>query len=53
MYSKVPKASFGHSFEMTRKDPLFSYILGVLMHTTAWDQLWEGEEILAAGTSVA
>ena len=26
----------------TRKYPLRGYILGVLMHTTAWDQLWGG-----------
>ena len=25
----------------TRKYPLRRYILGVLMHTTAWDQHWE------------
>ena len=28
--------------EFTRKYPLHGYILGVLTHTTALDQLWEG-----------
>ena len=27
----------------TRKYPLRGYILGVLTHTTAWDQLWGGD----------
>ena len=27
----------------TRKYPLRGYILGVLTHTTAWEQLWEGD----------
>ena len=29
----------------TKKYPLRGYILGVLMHTTAWDQLW-GRDVL-------
>ena len=28
----------------TRKYPLRGYFLGVLTHTTAWDQLWGGEQ---------
>ena len=30
----------------TRKYPLRGYILGVLMHTTAWDRLWGGDVFL-------
>ena len=33
-------------FVFTRKYPLRRYILGVLMHTTALDQLWGGDETL-------
>ena len=33
-------------YYITRKYPLRGYILGVLMHTTAWDQHWEGDEKL-------
>ena len=29
---------------VTRKYPLRGYILGVLLHTTAWDQHWRGDE---------
>ena len=29
---------------ITRKYPLCGYFLGVLMHTTAWDRLWRGEQ---------
>ena len=36
-----------HSFiQVTRKYPLCGYILGVLTHTTAWDQHWGGDETL-------
>ena len=31
-------------FYYTRKYPLHGYFLGVLAHTTAWDQLWGGDE---------
>ena len=31
----------------TRKYPLCGYILGVLKHTTAWDQNWGGDETLS------
>ena len=31
---------------LTRKYPLCGHILGVLMHTTAWDQNWGGFETL-------
>ena len=31
---------------ITRKYPLCRYILGVLMHTTAWDQHWGSDETL-------
>ena len=31
---------------VTRKYPLRRYILGVLTHTTAWDQNWGGDETL-------
>ena len=30
----------------TRKYPLREYILGVLTHTTAWDQHWGDDETL-------
>ena len=33
-------------FTNTRKYPFRRYILGVLTHTTALDQLWGGDEIL-------
>ena len=33
-------------FILTRKYPLRGYILGVLTHTTALDQLWGGDETL-------
>ena len=36
----------GRHFYMTRKYPLRGYFLGVLTHTTAWDQLWGGDETL-------
>ena len=29
-------------FFITRKYPLRGYILGVLLHTTAWDRIWRG-----------
>ena len=29
---------------LTRKYPLCRYFLGVLTHTTAWDQHWKGDE---------
>ena len=32
--------------KLTRKYPLCRYILGVLMYTTAWDRLWEGDKTL-------
>ena len=31
---------------ITRKYPLRVYILGVLTHTTTWDQHWGGDETL-------
>ena len=34
------------TFVLTRKYPLRGYILGVLMHTIAWDQNWGGDETL-------
>ena len=33
-------------YKCTRKYPLRGYILGVLMHTTAWDRLWGGNVFL-------
>ena len=30
----------------TRKCPLRGYILGLIMHTTAWDRHWGGDETL-------
>ena len=33
-------------YSVTRKYPLRGYILGVLMHTTAWDRHWGGDETL-------
>ena len=32
-----------------RKYPLCGYILGVLTHTTTWDQHWGGNETLKCG----
>ena len=29
--------------DKTRKYPLRGYILGVLLHTTAWDRHWGGD----------
>ena len=34
------------TFFVTRKYLLRGYILGVLTHTTAWDQNWGGDETL-------
>ena len=34
----------------TRKYLLCGYILGVLTHTTAWDQLWGGDETLKSAS---
>ena len=39
------RINFMH-YEITRKYPLRRYILGVLTHTTAWDQLWGGDRTL-------
>ena len=33
-------------FSITKNYPLHGYILGVLMHTTAWDRHWGGDETL-------
>ena len=35
--------------EISMKYPLHGYILGVLTHTTALDQLWGGDETLKCG----
>ena len=37
---------------VTRKYPLRGYFLGVLTHTTAWDQLWGGDETLKCGFKI-
>ena len=44
----IPGKSIFCSINMdkTRKYPLRGYILGVLTHTTAWDQHWWGDETL-------
>ena len=34
------------AFVDTKKYPLRRYILGVLMHTTAWDRHWGSDETL-------
>ena len=34
------------SYRVTSKYPLCGYILGVLMHTTAWEQHWVENETL-------
>ena len=36
----------------TRKYPLRGYFLGVLTHTTAWDQLQGGDETLKCGFKI-
>ena len=42
--------SLAHFFiAVTRKYLLQGYILGVLTHTTAWDQQWGGDESLGFG----
>ena len=38
--------------ENTRNYPLRAYILGVLTHTTAWDQLKGGDETLKFGSKI-
>ena len=49
-YQSVPekkeKNVFFINLLLIRKYPLHGYILGVLMHTTAWDQLWGGDYTL-------
>ena len=37
------------NFVFIGKYPLCGYILGVLMHTTAWDGHWGGDETLKLG----
>ena len=52
---KVPTArilSFKLKIEHTRKYPLLGYILGVLMHKTAWVQHWGGDETLKCGFKI-
>ena len=52
---KLPKseqASFKQFFVITRKYPLCGYFLGVLTHTTAWNRLWDGDEILKCGFKI-
>ena len=45
---KYSQICWKHKLEIdcTRKYPLHGYILGVLMHTTAWDRLWGGDVFL-------
>ena len=47
MYKKVGRPFF--RFDKTGNYPLLGYILGVLTHTTAWDQHWVGDETLKYG----
>ena len=42
----ISKAHFDCEFESNRNYLLRRYILGALMHTTAWDQNWGGDETL-------
>ena len=51
LYSESSKYSGGHGFfkillhlEHTRKYILRGFILGALMHITAWDRHWGGDE---------
>ena len=43
-YEHVTTQAFKTKY--TRKYLLYGYILGVLTHTTAWDQHWGGDETL-------
>ena len=43
------KYDIKNAFILTRKYLLQGYILGVLTHTTAWDQQWGGDESLRFG----
>ena len=45
-YFSVCIINFKTTSFITRKYPLRGYILGVLTHTTALDQLWGGDETL-------
>ena len=40
------------SISVTRKYLLREYILGVLTHTTAWDQHWGGDKTLKCGFKI-
>ena len=42
----------GITIMITRKYPLRGYFLGVLTHTTAWDQLQGGDETLKCGFKI-
>ena len=45
--SMMRNHKIGYSYlDTTRKYPLRGYFLGVLMHTTALDRLWGGDETL-------
>ena len=44
--SLFQKVNSNGSYFVTRKNPLHGYIVGVLTHTTAVDQLWGGDETL-------
>ena len=43
---------FHYKLMITRKYLLRGYILGVLTHTTAWDQHGEGDETLKCGFKI-
>ena len=43
---KNSRQKYGFEIDFVRKYLLCGYILGVLMHTTAWDRHLEGDETL-------
>ena len=51
---KISKSKYRNAtiFFKTRKHPLRGYFLGVLKHTTAWDQLQGGDETLKCGFKI-
>ena len=46
MIHKVDEKLHKIMLNVTRKYPLRGYILGVLTHTTTWDQIWGGNAFL-------
>ena len=47
------KAAKFHFLTLGRKYLLHGYILGMLTHTTAWDQHWGGDEITEVSSNTS